>query len=49
VLIPLVEGHSTTNLVRKAAIPHAPSETPVPTPHSGLRTQDSGLRASVTE
>jgi D-beta-D-heptose 7-phosphate kinase/D-beta-D-heptose 1-phosphate adenosyltransferase len=46
-LIPLVEGHSTTNLVRKAAIPH-PAEVSVPAPHhSGLRTEDSGLRTQV--
>jgi D-beta-D-heptose 7-phosphate kinase/D-beta-D-heptose 1-phosphate adenosyltransferase len=39
-LIPLVEGHSTTNLVRKAAIPHA-AEAALPTPHTGLRIQDA--------
>ena len=46
-LIPLVEGHSTTNLVRRAAertvTLHAP-EPAVPAP-VGLRAQDSGLRS----
>ena len=49
VLIPLVEGHSTTGLVRKAAertvTLHAP-EPAVPSP-VGLRAQDSGLRADA--
>ena len=48
-LIPLVEGHSTTNLVRKASertiTPHA-TETAVPAP-VGLRAQDSGLKAEA--
>ena len=47
VLIPLVEGHSTTNLVKKAAIPHAP-EPAVPAPHTALRTADSSLKIPLS-
>ena len=44
-LIPLVEGHSTTNLVRRAAertvTPHAAG--PAVPPPAGIRAQESGL------
>ena len=50
-LIPLVEGHSTTNLVRLAAertiTPHS-AEPAVPAPVGLVRAQDSGPRAGAT-
>ena len=49
-LIPLVEGHSTTNLVRRAAertITAHPAETAVPAP-VGLKAQEVGKRIETT-
>lgn len=50
ILIPLVEGHSTTNLVRKAAertVTLHPAGSAVPAP-AGLRAPDAGLRLETS-